>query len=116
MVRVMDRPNSRTQVLLRFKLTQHLRDEQLMGSLVDYLYCGIIHVSAGSVDFIVTKFSDITNKLIPFFDKYPIQGVKYLNYLDFLKVVQLMKIGLHLTGEGVKHIRKIKAGMNLGRK
>ena len=116
MVRVMDRPNSRTQVLLRFKLTQHLRDEQLMRSLVDYLYCGRIYVSAGSVDFIVTKFSDITNKLIPLFDKYPIQGVKYLNYLDFLKVVQLMKIGLHLTGEGVKHIRKIKAGMNLGRK
>lgn len=37
MVRVMDRPNTRAQVLLRFKLTQHLRDEQLIRSLVDYL-------------------------------------------------------------------------------
>jgi hypothetical protein len=27
-----------------------------------------------------------------------------------------MKNDLHLTGEGVKLIRKIKAGMNLGRK
>ena len=86
MVRVMDRPESRTQVLLRFKLTQHLRDEQFMRSLVNYLDCGKIYVSVGSVDFIVTKFSDITNKLVPFFDKYPIQGIKYLNYLDFLKV------------------------------
>jgi hypothetical protein len=86
MVRVMDRPNSRVQVLLRFKLTQHLRDEQLMRSLVDFLDCGKIYISAGSVDFIVTKFSDITNKLIPFFEKYPIQGIKCLNYLDFLKV------------------------------
>ena len=116
MVRVMDRQNSRTQVLLRFKLTQHLRDEQLMRSLVDYLGCGKFYVSVGSIDFIVTKFSDITNKLVPFFDKYPIQGIKYLNYLDFLKVWQLMKNDLHLTGEGVKLIRKIKAGMNLGRK
>ena len=116
MVRVMDRPNSRTQVLLRFKLTQHFRDEQLMRSLVYYLDCGKIYVSVGSIDFIVTKFSDITNKLVPFFYKYPIQGIKYLNYLDFLKVWQLMKNDLHLTGEGVKLIRKIKAGMNLGRK
>ena len=116
MVRVMDRSESRTQVLLRFKLTQHLRDEQFMRSLVNYLDCGKIYVSVGSVDFIVTKFSDITNKLVPFFEKYPIQGIKYLNYLDFLKVWQLMKIDFHLTDEGVKRIRKIKAGMNLGRK
>ena len=116
MVRVMDRPNSRTQILLRFKLTQHLRDEQLMRSLIDYLDCGKIYVNVGSVDFIVTKFSDITNKLVPLFEKYSIQGIKYLNYLDFLKVVQLMKNDLHLTGEGVKLIRKIKAGMNIGRK
>ena len=129
MVRVMDRPNSRTQVLLRFKLTQHPfpsrgggpipdgdTDEQLMRSLVDYLDCGKIYVSVRSVDFIVTKFSDITNKLVPFFGKYPIQGIKLLNYLDFLKVWQLMKNDLHLTSEGVKLIRKTKAGMNLGRK
>ena len=116
MVRVMDRPNSRTQVLLRFKLTQHPKDEQLMRSLVDYLDCGKIYVSVRSVDFIVTKFSDITNKLVPFFGKYPIQGIKLLNYLDFLKVWQLMKNDLHLTSEGVKLIRKIKAGRNLGRK
>ena len=67
MVRVMDRPNSHTQVLLRFKLTQHPKDEQLMKSLVDYLDCGKIYVSVISIDFIVTKFSDITNKLVPFF-------------------------------------------------
>ena len=53
----MDRPNSRAQILLRFKLTQHLRDEQLMRSLVDYLDCGKIYVNLGSGDFIVTKFS-----------------------------------------------------------
>ena len=116
MVRVMDRQNSRTQVLLRFKLTQHLRDEQLMRSLVDYLGCGKFYVSVGSIDFIVTKFSDIETKLIPLFEKYPIQGIKHLNYLDFLKVRQIMKNDLHLTSEGVKLIRKTKAGMNLGRK
>jgi len=115
MVRVMDRPNSRSQVLLLFKLTQHIRDEQLIKSLVQYLDCGNIYVNARSIDFIITKFSDIETKLIPLFEKYPIQGIKHLNYLDFLKVRQIMKNDLHLTGEGLKLIRKIKAGMNLGR-
>lgn len=117
MVRVMDRQNSRTQILLRFKLTQHIRDKQLIKSIVDYLDCGKFYENdSGSIYYIVTKFSDITNKLIPFFEKYPIQGIKYLNFLDFLKVWQLMKNKLHLTNEGVKLICKIKAGMNLGRK
>ena len=116
MVRVMDRSHGKTQILLCFKLTQHPRDEQLMKSIVDYLDCGKIYVGERSVDFIVTKISDISNKLIPLFAIYPIQGIKRLNYLDFVKVEQLMKSNLHLTNEGVKLIRKIKSGMNLGRK
>lgn len=112
----MDKPNNGFQILLLFKLTQHSRDEQLIRSLVDYLGCGKIYVNERSVDFIVTKYSDITNKLIPLFGKYPIQGIKNLNYLDFLKVWQLMQNNLHLTDKGLKILRKIKSGMNLGRK
>ena len=115
LIRVIDRSNGSTQVRLQFKLTQHLRDEQLFKSIVDYLGCGKIYVNERSVDFIVTKFNDITDKLIPLFREYPIQGIKHLNYLDFVKVSQLMKSDLHLTLKGIKLIRKIKSGMNLGR-
>ena len=115
LVKVTDRPNNSTQVRLQFKLTQQLRDEELLRSIVDYLGCGRIYVNERSVDFIITKFSDITDKLIPLFGKYPIQGIKHLNYLDFVKVSQLMKNDLHLTLNGIKLIRNIKSGMNLGR-
>ena len=54
MVRAMDRLHGKTQILLRFKLTLHSRDEQLMKSIVDYLDCGKIYVNERSVDFIVT--------------------------------------------------------------
>lgn len=84
-------------------------------SIVDYLGCGIIYVNERSVDLIITKFSDITDKIIPLFGIYPIQGIKHLNYLDFFKVSQLMKNDLHLTLKGIKLIRNIKSGMNLGR-
>lgn len=115
MVKVQETPGKNTRVLLRFKLTQHPKDEQLMRSLVDYLGCGHIYVDERSVDYIVAGFKDITVKIIPLFAEYPIQGIKYLNYLDFVKVGQIMKNKLHLTDKGVKLARKIKSGMNIGR-
>ena len=105
----------RIQVQLVFKLTQHSRDEQLIRSLVDYLGCGNIYVNGRVVDFKITKFSDLTNKIIPFFQKYPIIGVKVLDFADFMKVAELMSDNKHLTLEGVDQIRKIKANMNKGR-
>lgn len=100
------------QVLLVFKLTQHTKDEQLIRSLVDYLECGKVYVNGTMVDYIVTKLTDITDKIVPLFQKYPIQGVKHLDYTDFVSVVELMKNKKHLTQEGLDQIRAIKAGMN----
>ena len=113
LVRILDKP--KTQVMLRFKLTQHIRDEELFSLLTDYLDCGKIYVDERSVSLIVTKFSDLSEKIVPLFDKYPVQGLKRLNYADFVKVWQLMKNRLHLTTDGVKLIRKIKSGMNFDR-
>jgi hypothetical protein len=63
----------------------------------------------------VIKFSDLAEKIIPFFSKYQIQGTKHLNYTDFVSVIELMKEKKHLTEEGLDKIRTIKAGMNKGR-
>ena len=63
----------------------------------------------------VTKFIDLTEKIIPFFSKYPILGVKAQDFEDFCLAANLMKEKRHLTEEGLKEIRKIKRGMNKGR-
>jgi len=55
---------------------------------------------------------DIETKIVPFFQKYPIQGVKSLDFQDFCKVVELIKEKRHLTKEGLEQISKIKTGMN----
>jgi hypothetical protein len=60
----------------------------------------------------IFKFSDIKNVLLPFFEKYPISGVKLLDYLDWCKVANLMSEGCHLTNNGLSLIQKIKEGMN----
>jgi len=76
------------QVQLSYQLAQHSRDAKLMGSLVDYLDCGNYFSASGynHGEIVVTKFSDIIGKIIPFFDKYPLLGVKSLDYADFRKV------------------------------
>lgn len=65
---------------------------------------------------IKNKF-DIENKVIPFFNEYPILGVKRLDFEDFKKVAELVKNKEHLNAEGLNQIiGKIAEGMNLDRK
>jgi hypothetical protein len=103
---------------LRFSITQHSRDEQLLRNLVSYLGCGYYNSRKGydAGDFFCTDISGILEKIIPFFTKYPILGVKSLDFYEFKKVAYLMKDKCHLTKEGLDQIRTIKAGMNKGRK
>jgi hypothetical protein len=54
----------------------------------------------------VGKFSDIEEKIIPFFQKYLLQGTKRLDFEDLCKVVKLMKSQTHLTSEGLEQIKK----------
>lgn len=105
------------QVKLVFALTQHIRDELLMRSLTSYLDCGLLRERKGgkAADYQVEKLSDLADKILPFFYKYPILGIKYKDFEAFCKVVELMKNKAHLTEQGLYKIRKIKASMNRGR-
>lgn len=104
------------QVKLVFQLTQHSRDVKLLIAILEYLDCGGVYKKGIAFDYRVTKFSDTEEKIIPFFLKYPIKGVKALDFEDFCRTWELMKEKKHLTAEGLEQIKKIKAGMNRGRK
>jgi hypothetical protein len=109
--------NTGSQVRLMFTLAQHARDAELMKTLAKYFDCGNYHersTQSASV-FNVSRFSDIVEKIITFFEKYQLHGLKSLDFKDFCKVAELMKIKGHLTPEGLEEICKIKAGMNRGR-
>lgn len=99
-------------VKLLFILTQHVRDQQLMICLMKYFECGNIFGREGAVDLKVFKFSDIEQKILPFFEKYPILGVKSKDFIDLSKIAGLMKNKKHLTLEGLNQIRQIQSNMN----
>ena len=62
----------------------------------------------------VYQFKDIVIKIIPFFKKYRMHGVKGLDFADFCKAADIMKEKRHLTEEGLEQIRKIKAARGKG--
>jgi hypothetical protein len=49
--------------------------------------------------FTVTNFEDVSNIIISFFQKYPLQGMKKLDLDLFIKVRELIKTKGDLTGE-----------------
>lgn len=109
--------NNSTSASLIFKVTQHIRDAELLKEFINYFDCGYYKISTNSGgDFIVTKFNDINTKIIPFFQKYTILGSKRLDFYDFVIVAKLIHEKIHLTPEGFEQIKQIKFGMNKGRK
>nr|3QQY_A Chain A, Ribosomal protein 3/homing endonuclease-like protein fusion [Ophiostoma novo-ulmi subsp. americana] len=107
------------QVQLVFSITQHIKDKNLMNSLITYLGCGYIKEKNKSefswLDFVVTKFSDINDKIIPVFQENTLIGVKLEDFEDWCKVAKLIEEKKHLTESGLDEIKKIKLNMNKGR-
>lgn len=112
------------RVRLNFSICQHSRDLELMNKFETYLGgCGKCYPRpqkdmgefSGYAASLRRKISDITEIIIPFFEKYPLHGNKNRDFSDFRKVAQLIKDKAHLTKDGFEEICKIKEGMNRGR-
>lgn len=89
-----------------------------MQSLVKFFKCGVTYYDYEGLAFyfVVSKFDDVYNNIIPFFEKYPLQSSKLANYQDFHSVALMMKEKKkHLTTEGLTEIINIKSGMDRGR-
>lgn len=93
LVSISNSPTSKLKfkVYLNFKITQHLKDEDLLKTLVEYLGCGNYGEEGLIGNFSVTKLKDLVDIVIPFFNKYPIIGVKLLDFEDFCKIAELMQ-------------------------
>ena len=107
------------QVLLEFSIVQNNRDKTLLLAFIDYFNCGVVKAN----DKVKSKYQqllgslqkDLTNIIIPFFDKHPLLTKKQLDYLDFKLILEMMNRGEHLTENGLIEIRKIKSKMNRNR-
>jgi hypothetical protein len=94
---------SGSQVQLSFYITQHIRDKYLLSQLISYFEAGRLRDSYGKgwASYECSKFSDLKLKIIPFFNKYSIVGVKNKDFQDWCKIANLVETKDHLTEEGL---------------
>jgi hypothetical protein len=72
------------RIELGFSITQHSRDLYLLEKFIIYFNCGRIKKDNRNPVhyFMVSKAKDITDKIIPFFLRYKILGVKSEDFKD----------------------------------
>lgn len=104
-------------VALNFLIIQDQIDSELLESFTQILGCGNYSVweKTGVGTFTVTGFNNILEKVIPFFEEYPILGVKAKDFEDFKEASVLIRSKGHLTQEGLAKILLIKSRMNTKR-
>jgi LAGLIDADG endonuclease len=64
------------QVQVRFRISQHIRDQQLLNLLIEYFNCGRIenfYKSGKAIDFIVTGLKNISNIIVPFLINFQLE-------------------------------------------
>lgn len=70
-------------VTLRFSVSQHFKDHKLINSLTKYFKCGKLMrwKNNSMIEFRVSSFKDIIEKVIPFFDQYPLKKFRLYRFL-----------------------------------
>lgn len=66
-----------------FIITLHKDEKKILEYIKNTLNCGRLNTERDVLIYTISKLSDIERILIPIFDKFPLNTVKYLDYLDF---------------------------------
>lgn len=125
-----DRKRSQSRsVKCRFAIEQRQFDKPTNSSCEPYMKMIADNFNVTLLEFTRTTFEtpnstyyihveskDKLNKVITYFDKYPLMGVKSLDYQDFKTVYSMILTKDHLSDSGREKIKLIVANMNSNRK
>jgi len=104
------------QVRLFFKVSQHVKNIQLLYALKKFFGVGLVKSQNKDPEkcweFVVSRFEHLSSKIIPFFEKHKMHSTKKFDFLRFRKVALLMARKEHLTTEGLAKIKTIALRMN----
>jgi hypothetical protein len=113
------RKNNRIEVRLLFEIELREDDLEILERVKSTLECGNIYYLDYArykkwrphYKYKVSNIKDITEKIIPFFQKYPLQAKKKYSFAIFCKAAKLMLTKRHLTVEGIEEIRNLREGL-----
>ena len=94
------------------------RDDTVPILFMNFLECGKIRYRKDGVCYFeVRGISDLAEKVIPFFRKYPLLSKdKRFVFKKFSKIILLMKEGKHLQKKGIEKILDIRETIKVKRK
>ncbi|PIQ69084.1 MAG: hypothetical protein COV91_00760 [Candidatus Taylorbacteria bacterium CG11_big_fil_rev_8_21_14_0_20_46_11] len=103
------------QVVLTFNVAQ--RDVTNLLILQKYLQCGRLQKRSDGVHyFVVTNYKELIEKVIPFFERFPLQSVlKKKNFEIFRQATNIVYSGRHLTPKGFMEVVELREGLNEGK-
>ena len=107
------------QVFPEFVVTQGEKSRSALELIQNFFGCGRIYVNRRHdnhkemlLRYCVRSQKDLRERIIPFFQKYPLQTYKVKDFQQFIKILFLMEKMRHKTVHGLKRIAKIIQEMN----
>lgn len=105
----------KVEVRALFEIELRADDVKILKDIQEMLNCGNIYILNYSrygwrphVKYKVSNIKDLSDKIIPFFDRYPLKAKKRNIYKIFRQIVLMMKDKKHLTDTGFRKILSLK--------
>lgn len=110
------------EVRLIFEIELREDDEPILREIQKALDCGNIYRLEYEryakwrphVKLKVSNFTDISQKIIPFFKRYPLQAKKSVQFDAFCQAAEIIRSKQHLTNEGIERIQALRHKDSLG--
>jgi hypothetical protein len=107
------------QVQPQFVVVQSGSSRDALEDLVRFFGCGKVYVNHRHDNhredlyrYEVSRFADLRDVVIPFFQQHPLRTSKVGNFEKFSRVIRLMEVRKHLTVAGLMEIATIVETMN----
>jgi len=107
-------------VQLNFFIKVKQIDKEMLEKVRDTLACGAVYFQHETranhtqcYRYTVNSHRDIFGKIIPFFQKYPLQSnSKQNSFKVFCEIAKMVKCGIHHKRKGIEKIQQLKKNMN----
>ena len=109
------------QVIPEFHVSQNRERASILRLIQETLGCGYIKTNHPgnardrTVVLVVRNRRDLTERVVPFFEQFPLRSTKQREFQTFAAIVRSMERGEHLTKAGITRILQQAFAMNFGR-
>ena len=107
------------QVFPEFVITQETKSRDAIEKIKTFFNCGAIYLNKRYdnhhehlLKYVVRNREDLMNKIVLFFEKYPLLSAKKKDFKIFAKIIRMMIKREHLKEKGLAKIRLMVREMN----